>query len=60
MVGSPGQHLLEGFMTSFMTSSLVKVLFSLNRKVPVCFFPVVENVLSQIHIQLAARGEFFI
>jgi len=47
-------------MTSFMTSSLVKVLFSLNRKVPVCFFPVVENVLSQIHIQLAARGEFFI
>jgi len=36
-----------------MTSSFVKVMFSLIRKVPV-FFPVVENVLNQMHIQFAA------
>jgi len=39
-------------MTQFMTSTFVKVKFSLIRKVSVCFFPVVENVLSQMHIQL--------
>ena len=43
-----------------MTSSFVKVMFSLISKVPVCFFPVVENVLTQMHIQLAARREFVI
>jgi len=42
-----------------MTSSFVKVVFSLISKVPV-FFPVVENVLTQIHIQLAPRREFVI
>ena len=41
-----------------MTSSFVKVTFSLIRKVPFCFFPVVENVLTQMHMQLAARREF--
>ena len=35
-------------------------MFSLIRKVPVCFLPVVENILIQIHIQLAARREFMI
>jgi len=35
-----------------MTSTFVKVKFSLTRKVPVSFFPVVENVLSQMHMQL--------
>jgi len=34
-----------------MMSMFVKVKFSLIRKVPV-FFPVVENVVSQMHIQL--------
>jgi len=34
-------------MTQLMTSSFVKVMFSLLRKVPVCFFSVVENVLTQ-------------
>ena len=43
-----------------MTSSFVKVIFSLIRKVPVCFVPVVENVVTQMHIQLAARREFMI
>jgi len=43
-----------------MTSSFVKVTFSLIRKVPVCFFPVIENVLTQMHIQLAAGREFMI
>ena len=43
-----------------MTSSFVKVMFSLISKVPLCFFPVVENVLTQIHIQLAPRREFMI
>jgi len=43
-----------------MTSSFVKVVFSLISKVPVCFFPVVENMLTQIHIQLAPRREFVI
>jgi len=43
-----------------MTSSFVKVMFSLIRKVPVCFFPVVEDVLTQIYIQLTARREFMI
>ena len=47
-------------MTYIMTSSFSKVMFSLIRKVPICFFPVVENVLTQINIQLAARREFMI
>jgi len=38
-----------------MTSSFVKAMFSLISKVPVCFFLAVENALTQIHIQLAAR-----
>jgi len=46
-------------MTKAMTSSFVKVMFSLTRKVPV-FFPEVENVLTQMHIQLAARREFMV
>ena len=33
-------------MTKFMTSTFVKVMFSLIRKVPVCF-PVVKNVLNK-------------
>jgi len=45
-------------MTQFMTSSFVKVMFSLIREVPVCFFPVVENVLTQMYIQLAARSKY--
>jgi len=43
-----------------MMSSFIKVMFSLISKVPVCFFPVVENVLAQTHIQLAPRREFVI
>jgi len=43
-----------------MTSSFVKVIFSLISKVLVCFLPVAENVLTQIHIQLAARREFMV
>ena len=35
-------------------------MFSLISKVSVCFFPVVENVLTQIHIQFAPRREFVI
>jgi len=42
-----------------MTLSFVKVVFSLIRKVPVCFCPVVENVLTrQMRIQLAARSKY--
>jgi len=43
-----------------MTSSFVKVLFSLITKAPLYFFPVVENALTQIYIQLTARREFMI
>ena len=42
-----------------MTSSFVKVVFADSRG-PRLFFPVVENVLTQMHIQLAARREFMI
>jgi len=35
-------------------------MFSLISKVLICFFPVVENVLAQTHIQLAPRREFVI
>ena len=45
-------------MTYLMMSSFVKVMFSLILKVPVCFFPAIENVLTQMHIQLAARGRY--
>jgi len=38
-------------MTQLMTSSFVKVMFSLILKVPVCFFPLIENVLTQMHSQ---------
>jgi len=33
-------------------------MFSLIRKVPVCFFPVIENVLTQMSMQLAARSKY--
>jgi len=56
--GARGNFYWRALRTSFMMSSFVKVMFSLIRKVPVCFFPVVENVLTQMHIQLAARREF--
>jgi len=42
-------------MTYFMTSSFAKITFSLIPNVVVCFFPVVKNVLTQLHIQLAVR-----
>jgi len=51
--GARGNFYRRAPMTKFMTSSFLKVMFSLIRKVPV-FFPVVENVLDQMRIQLAA------
>jgi len=36
--GGPGQFYWWASMMYFMTSSFVKVMFSLIRKVPVCFF----------------------
>jgi len=39
-----------------VTSYFVKVTFSLIRNVFACFFPVVENVLTQLYLELAARG----
>jgi len=32
-------------------------MFSLIRKVPICFFPVVENVLTQMRLELDARSK---
>jgi len=43
-----------------MTSGFVKVMFLLIRKVPVCFFTVVEYVLTEMHVQFAARRAFMI
>jgi len=42
-----------------MTSSFVKVVFA-DLQGSRLFFPVVENVLTQMHIQLAVRREVMI
>jgi len=43
-----------------MKSSFAKIMFSLIRNVLHFVFPVGENVLTQLHIQLATREEFMI
>jgi len=47
-------------MALFMTSSFVKSYVFADSHGSRLFFPVVENVLTQTHIQLAARREFMI
>jgi len=47
-------------MVQSMTLSFLKLMFSVIRNAFVCFFSVVENMLTQLHIQLAARKEFVI
>jgi len=42
-----------------MTSSLVKITFADSQRSRL-LFPIVENVLTQLHMQLPARREFMI
>ena len=57
--GAWGNYHWRAPMTWFITSSFVKVLFSLVRKVHVCFFSMVENVLTQTHIGLSTRCKYW-
>jgi len=59
-VGGPGKFLLEGPYDEYHDVIVFTSYVFADSQGSRLFFPVVENVLTQINIQLAARREFMI
>jgi len=58
VVGGPGQFLLEGPYDVMYDVIVCRSYVFADSQGPRLFFPVVENVLTQMHIQLAARSTY--